>query len=111
MADKKTKLLNDDSEEVTKEDLKALHRIFPELGRGGSISDEERNNAYVNIIKNRTKWKDDPDSEDDIRERSTNPIGRLGKRDSDGELVPAKRKGKPADFYDHPRSPKGKESD
>lgn len=90
-------LLNDDSDEVTKEDLKALHRIYPELGQGGKIDDIERNNAYNQIIKNRTKFKDDPLSDEDIREMSAN-------REK-------KQKGKPEGFYDHPRSPKSKSKD
>jgi len=88
MADKK--MLSDDSEEITKEDMKSLRRVFPELGKGGSVSDIERNNAYVNIIKNRTKYKNDPKlmlTDDEIREVSLN-----------------REKPKPSPLYDHPRS-------
>lgn len=72
MADEKPDLLNDDHPDVTKEDYKALHRVYPELGQGGSIDDIERNNAYAHIIKNRTKFKDDPFTDEEIRDMSAN---------------------------------------
>lgn len=108
MADKsEPKLLTEDSDEVTKDDYKALHRVFPELGREsrGRVNETDINNALVNIIKNRTKLKDNPLTEREIREMATNPAKRLGNREEDDE-EDRKTKNKKSPLYDHPRSKK-----
>lgn len=97
-------MLNDDHPDVTKEDFKALRRIYPELGQGGSIDDIERNNAYTHIIKNRTKWKDDPFTDEEIREMVGYSKGKNVEKKE-------KKRGKPEGFYDHPRSPKPMQKD
>lgn len=101
MADEKPDagLLNEDSPEVTKDDYKALHRIYPELGQGGSLDDIEKNNAFTHIIKNRTKFKDDPFSDDEIRDMSANR--------EKSKKADVKEKAKK--IYDNPRSKSNKE--
>jgi len=69
------------SPEVEKEDVYSFHRIFPDGGGGRSLSEIELNNAIILILKNRTKWKEDPFTDQEIREMTTNPHGRLGSID------------------------------
>ena len=71
------RLLNDESPEVTKDDLKMFQRIFTGPDGRHGLDEIEVNNAYANIIRNRTKWRDDPD-DNEIRRSATNPAGRLG---------------------------------
>jgi len=74
--------LNADSPEVTKGDYKRFRRIFSDMelresGPEGDVvshdmSPEEINNAYVNIIKSRTKYADNPLTDEEILDLSLN---------------------------------------
>jgi|TARA_R110002167_G_scaffold230420_2_gene435584 hypothetical protein len=84
------RLLNHDSDEVTKEDYKAFYQAFNGFKNGlpeaDSVDEMQMHNFYSTLLMNRDKFKNDPLSMEYIKNHSKQGWGYKGNPNYDQQM-------------------------